>query len=205
MLMLASFIKPRFQDFAMRFMDDLRPEALAAAQGDVLEVGFGTALNLEHYGDGVKSITGIDPLEVDNLPRVAERIANAPFPVERQTLRADGGLPFDAGRFDSVVTTWTLCSIPEVEDALREMRRVLKPGGRYLFIEHGRAPVEGTARWQDRINPIWRRVTDGCNINRPIDRLVADGGFELSSLDRFRARGPAIAAHMYRGTAIQSG
>jgi SAM-dependent methyltransferase len=132
---------------------------------------------------------------------VTRRIAAAPFPVERRTLRADGELPFDAGRFDSIVTTWTLCSIPDAGTALREMHRVLKPGGSYCFIEHGRAEKASTARWQDRINPIWRAICDGCNLNRQIDRIVEGAGFELSSLSRFRADGPSIAAQMYRGIA----
>lgn len=198
---LRDFIKPRLLDCAMRMMDDLRPETLAQAEGEVLEVGFGTGLNLEHYGAGVKSLTALDPMDASSVPKVSERIARARFPLERCTLRADGELPFDAGRFDCVVTTWTLCSIPEVPAALAEMRRVLKPGGRYVFIEHGRAPGDSTARWQDRINPLWRRISDGCNINRRIDRLVEDGGFELASLDRFRGKGPGIFAHMYRGVA----
>jgi ubiquinone/menaquinone biosynthesis C-methylase UbiE len=201
---LRDFIKPRILDLAMSMANDLRPEAVAAADGEVLEIGFGTGLNLEHYGAGVKSLTGVDPMDAGNVPRVAERIARAPFAVRQCTLRADGGLPFDAGRFDCVVTTWTICSISEVSKALNEMHRVLKPGGRYLFIEHGRAPSEATARWQDRINPVWRRVMDGCNINRKIDRLVEESGFELSSLDRFRGKGPGIVAHMYRGIATRS-
>ena len=200
---LRDFIKPRLQDWAMRMMDDLRPEALVEAEGEVLEVGFGTGRNLEHYGAGVKSLTGVDPIDASSVPKVGDRIARARFPLERCTLRADGELPFDSGRFDCVVTTWTLCSIPEVSLALAEMRRVLKPGGRYVFIEHGRAPSESTAGWQDRINPLWRRLADGCNINRRIDRLVEDGGFDLASLDRFRAKGPGIFAHMYRGVATR--
>ena len=200
---LRDYIMPRIQDLVMRQMDDLRPEAVAAAEGEVLEVGFGTALNLEHYGSGVRSVTGLDPMEVSDLPRVEERIARAPFPVERCTLRADRDLPFDAGRFDCVVTTWTLCSIPDAPAALAEMRRVLKPGGHYLFIEHGRAPTERTARWQDRINPVWRRLTGGCNMNRPIDQLVEENGFELATLDRFRAKGPGVLAHMFRGLAVR--
>jgi SAM-dependent methyltransferase len=131
------------------------------------------------------------------------RITDTSFPVKHQTLRADGGLPFDTGRFDTVVTTWTLCSIADARAALGEMRRVLKPGGRYLFIEHGRAPSEGTARWQDRVNPLWNRIADGCNINRQIDRIVEDSGFELTSLDRFRGRGPGLFAHMFRGVATR--
>jgi ubiquinone/menaquinone biosynthesis C-methylase UbiE len=196
-------IRPRIQDFVMRQMNPLRPETVQEARGDVLEIGFGTALNLHLYDESVRSLTGVDPMDASNLKKVGERIAAVPFPVDQQTLRADGGLPFDAGRFDTVVSTWTLCSIPDAPAALAEMRRVLKPGGHYLFIEHGRAPTEGTARWQDRINPLWNRIADGCNINRQIDRIVEGANFELSSLDRFRARGPGLMAHMYRGVATR--
>ncbi len=196
-------IKPRFQDWAMRQMDDLRPETLARAQGDVLEVGFGTGLNLRHYGEGVRSLTGLDPMQTDQFGVVAERIARAAFPVTRAALRADATLPFDAGRFDCVVTTWTLCSIPDPLAALTEMRRVLRAGGRYLFIEHGRSERDRTACWQDRLNPLWRRIADGCNMNRRIDEIVARGGFEMISLDRFRGRGPSVLASMYRGEAVR--
>ena len=201
---IRSFIKPRFQDLAMRQMNPLREDTIEGAEGEVLEIGFGTGLSLQYYGPAVKSLVGIDPLDVSDVERVQERIRSVSFPIERQSLRADGGLPFDAGRFDTVVTTWTLCSIPEVAKALGEMRRVLRPGGRYVFIEHGRADAESTARWQDRINPLWNRLCDGCNINRKIDRLVEEGGFELASLDRFRAKGPGIVAQMYRGIATRA-
>lgn len=200
---IRSRMKPWFQDLAMRQMDPLRFDTIEEAQGDVLEIGFGTALNLRYYGSAVTTLVGLDPMDVANVGKVQRRIQSAAFPIERKALRADGGLPFDRGRFDTVVTTWTLCSIPEVADALREMRRVLKPGGKYLFIEHGRAERDSTARWQDRINPLWNRVCDGCNINRKIDRLVLDGGFELMSLERFRAKGPGIVAQMYRGVATR--
>ncbi len=193
--------KPRLLDWAMRQMDDLRPETLARAQGDVLEIGFGTGLNLRHYTAGVQSVTGLDPMLTDGFASVDERIAQAPFPVKRTALRADGELPFAAGRFDCIVTTWTLCSIPEPLKALAEMRRVLKPDGRYLFVEHGRSERASTARWQDRLNPIWRRIADGCNMNRRMDELVEQGGFELLSLQRFRARGPSVLACMFRGEA----
>lgn len=200
---LRDFLKPRIQDWTMQFMDEMRPDTVSAAEGEVLEVGFGTALNLRHYPAAVKSVTGIDPLVTDSLPAVDERVARASFPVTRTALPADGGLPFDAGRFDTVVTTWTLCSIPDPSAALAEMRRVLRPGGRYVFIEHGKAESEGLARWQDRLNPLWNRISDGCNINRTIDRLVIGGGFELASLDRFRAKGPGLFAQMYRGVATR--
>jgi SAM-dependent methyltransferase len=198
---LRHFLKLRFQDWAMRQMDDLRPETLAPADGEVLEVGFGTGLNLAHYPPAVKSVVGVDPLPTERFDRVSERIGQAGRPVERLALRADGGLPFDAGRFDCVVTTWTLCSIPDAGAALAEMRRVLKPGGRYLFVEHGRAPIASTARWQDRLDPWWSRFADGCHMNRAIDRLVEQAGFELASLERFRNKGPGVLAHMYRGVA----
>src|SRR5262249_9503747 len=131
-------LKPRIQDFAMRFMDELRPETVGVASGDVLEVGFGTARNLVHYGSDVVHVTGLDPMWTEGVAAIDARIARAPFPVERAWLRADRGLPFDSGRFDCVVTTFTLCSIPEPGAALAEMRRVLRSGGRYVFIEHGR-------------------------------------------------------------------
>jgi SAM-dependent methyltransferase len=185
----------------MRQMNELRPALLETARGEVLDVGFGTGLNLAFYPRGVQRVVGIEPNPVEELPALDERIAAAPFPVEQHALRADGELPFDAGRFDCVVTTWTLCSIPDPIRALREMRRVTRPGGTYLFIEHGRAPAAGTARWQDRVNPLWRRFTGGCNMNRAIDALVEEAGFELGRLERFRHRGPALLAHMYRGSA----
>ena len=200
---LRARFKPVFQDWAMGFMDELRPDTVGVAQGEVLEVGFGTARNLELYAPSVRRVVGLDPMSTEGFAAVEERIARAHFPVERTTLRADGALPFDAGRFDCIVTTFTLCSIRDPAVALAEMLRVLKPGGRYAFIEHGRAENASTQRWQDRLNPIWRRLVDGCNINRPIDRLVETAGFSLSSLERFRYKGPALITQMYRGIATR--
>lgn len=202
---LRVWIRDRLLDLAMRQMNELRPEALSGSHGEVLEVGFGTGLNLGFYPPGVTSLTALDPNATDGLPAVEQRLASAAFPVERCFLPADGELPFDAGRFDTVVTTWTLCSIPDPGRALQEMRRILKPGGKYLFIEHGRAPTASTARWQDRVNPIWRRLSDGCNMNRPIDQLVEQGGFEMDRMERFRHQGPALLAHMYKGCAHHAG
>jgi ubiquinone/menaquinone biosynthesis C-methylase UbiE len=201
---LRSWLKPRIQDLMMRAMNDLRPETVSLASGEVLEVGFGTALNLRYYGSEVTKVTGLDPMLTDGVGAVDDRIAAAPFPVERAALRADGELPFDAGRFDTVVTTWTLCSIPDAKAALGEMRRVLKPGGKYVFIEHGRSQNEGTARWQDRLNPMWLALTGECNINRRIDQIIESGGFELTSMDRFLGDGPKILATLYRGVATKA-
>ena len=187
----------------MGFMDPMRGETVAKAYGDVLEIGFGTGLNLPHYSEHVESLQAVDPMVTRGVRSVEKRIDAALFPVERFTLSADDTLPFDAGRFDCVVTTWTLCSIPDAAAALAEIQRVLKPGGTYLFLEHGRGRTESTARWQDRLNPMWKRLTDGCNINRPIDSLVDQAGFELGALDEFKAAGPALTSHMYRGVATR--
>jgi ubiquinone/menaquinone biosynthesis C-methylase UbiE len=196
---------PLFLDLIMKGMEDLRPGVLAGARGDVLEIGFGTGLNLPHYPEAVSSLAALDPM--DDMPRsvrqrIDRRIEAAPFPVECHPLPADGGLPFESGRFDTVAVTWTLCTIPDVEAALVEMRRVLKPDGRLLFIEHGLSDVESVARWQDRLNPIQNVIGCGCNLNRPIDALVRKAGFEITSLDRFvQERTPRFIGTLYRGVA----
>jgi SAM-dependent methyltransferase len=188
-------------DWAMRQMNELRPQTVAQAGGDVLEIGFGTGLNLDFYGGDVTALSAVEPEPPERLAALEARLARAAFPVDVRGLRADRELPFDAGRFDCVVSTWTLCSIPDLGSALAEVRRVLKPGGVLAFIEHGRAPDEATARWQDRIDPVWKRIAGGCHMNRPIDVLLEQGGFELEKLERFRHKGPRLLAHMYRGSA----
>ncbi len=198
---LRTKMRGRMLDWVMSQMNELRTEALVDAEGDVLEFGFGTGLNLDYYPGAVTSVVGVEPDLPERLPALERRIAQASFPVDLRALRADGELPFDAGTFDCVVSTWTLCSIPDTARALKEARRVLKPGGKFFFIEHGRAPSESTARWQDRVNPVWKRITHGCNLNRPIDRIVGNAGFELTGLDRFRHKGPGLLAQMYRGSA----
>ena len=194
------YVFPHVLDFAMRGMNPLRAEALAAASGEVLEIGFGTGLNLAYYPPGVKRVHALDP--ADALPeRVAGRIAQARFPVERHHLRADGRLPFGDASFDCVATTFTLCTIPDVPAALAEIRRVLKPGAALLFLEHGRSDSARVARIQDFLDPMWGRIAGGCHLTRRPDALVQSAGLRLDRFDRFRADGPAPFAEMYRGIA----
>ena len=194
------YVFPHVLDFAMRRMNPLRGDVLAPASGDVLEIGFGTGLNLRHYPKTVRRVFAIDPMRALER-RVAERIAAADFPVERHQLRADGRLPFDAARFDCAAMTWTLCTIPDPGAALRELRRVLKPGAALLFIEHGRSDDARVARFQERWNPIQNVIGAGCNVNRKIDALIREAGFRFEKLERFKADGPRFLAEMYRGVA----
>lgn len=178
-----------------------RQRALANVRGEVLELGFGTGLNLPHYPPTVERLTIVDPARM--LPRrVEQRITEAGVPIERVHQDA-ARLPFDRGRFDTVVATWTLCSIDNVDAALREVARVLKPSGRFVFLEHGRSDDPRTARLQDRLNPIWKKtVGAGCNMNRPIDELVRRAGLEIIELDRFlMPKEPRILAETYLGQA----
>ncbi len=178
-----------------------RAKALQSVYGEVLEVGFGTGLNLPHYPRSVTRLVALDPEEM--LPqKVSQRIAAASFPVER--VRQSGErLPFHAGRFDCVVTTWTLCTIADPASALSEIRRVLKSSGSYVFYEHGRSADPKVARLQDWFNPLWRLsgIGCGCTINRPIDSLISQAGFRIVSLKRYALRRPRIMLEMYRGIA----
>lgn len=202
----ATCIFPRLMDWGMgrsRFQR-LRSELLRSARGEVLEIGLGTGLNLPHYPAGVSRLRAVDPAPL--LPdRVAERSANVGFPVELSRTGAEQ-LPYPDRSFDCVVSTWTLCTIPDPIQALREVRRVLKPTGRFLFLEHGRSDEARTAIWQDRLNPIQNVLGCGCNLNRRIDRLVREAGLHILQLDRFVMDGvPRIGGELYRGVAMPDG
>jgi ubiquinone/menaquinone biosynthesis C-methylase UbiE len=180
-----------------------RRRVLSPARGTVLEIGFGTGLNLAHYPASVTALTIIDPAEL--LPaRDADRIAAAPFPVTRARLDAER-LPFDDEAFDTVASTWTLCSIPDPVAALREIRRVLRRDGAFLFLEHGRSEDASVVWWQDAWNPVQRVVACGCNVNRPIDALVREAGLVIRDLDRFLMPGELqVMGSMYRGVAASA-
>jgi len=149
--------------------------------GEVVEIGFGSGLNVPFYPAAVTRVGAVEPADTAwQLART--RLRDAPIPVERAGL--DGqALPFPDARFDAALSTWTLCTIPDVEAALRELRRVLKPGGTLHFVEHGLAPDEGVRRWQHRLEPLQKRVFGGCHLTRPIADLVRANGFAIAELD----------------------
>jgi SAM-dependent methyltransferase len=202
----SKYIFPRLLDKLLSTpeMGKYRRRALASVRGNTLEVGFGTGLNLPYYPGTVTKLTGIDC--EDMLPgKVQKRIVISPFAVTRMQIDATGRLPFDDRNFDSVVSTLTLCSLSNTAPALAEIRRVLKPDGRFVFFEHGRSEDARVARRQDRYNPIQKIIGAGCNLNRRIDRLIETAGFEIRSLERFiMPDTPRIMAEMYCGIAVVS-
>lgn len=198
----ADVIFPRALDWVLGAKQPMRyrRQLLSQARGDVLEIGFGTALNVSCYPAEIERLTLVDPARM--LPkRVQRRVDAAPVPVEMAYLEAEQ-LPFDAGRFDTVVSTWTLCTIPEVVRALAEIRRVLKPSGQLLFLEHGRSSNAKRAAQQDRWNRVQQIVGCGCNLNRPIDRLITAAGLRIAELERFDMPGmPKLGSPHYLGAA----
>ncbi len=196
-------IFPRILDWSLgnQVVQNLRRQTLSEARGHALEIGFGTGLNLAHYPSEVTRLTIIDP-ETMLAGRVAKRIAEARVPVEKIHMDASRRLPFEDKHFDTVVSTFTLCSIGNLLSALSEIRRVLKPEGRFIFLEHGRSNDERTAKRQDFFNPVHKILACGCNINRPIDRLIERAGLEIETLDRFlMPDSPRIMGEIYRGAA----
>lgn len=198
----ADHVFPHLMELCMgtRKFQEQREQALASVHGNVLEIGFGTGLNLPHYPKTVTWLTALDPA-IRLQKTVAQRSAELSFPVQLLHLSAEK-LPFEDGRFDCVVSTWTLCTIRDALGALREVQRVLKPGGKFVFLEHGRSDDEKVAKWQDWLNPIQRIIACGCNLNRPIDAFIRQAGLRLDLLDRFQMPGiPRVAGEIYRGVA----
>jgi ubiquinone/menaquinone biosynthesis C-methylase UbiE len=197
-------ILPRFVDVALSGRQFARLRARVAAQldGEVLEVGFGSGRNVPYYPPAVKRVRAVDPAMVGRR-LAAKRIAATSVPVEYVGL--DGqSLPVEDGTVDHVLTTWTLCTIPDVDAALVEIGRVLRPGGAFHFLEHGRSPQPRVARWQDRLTPLQRRIGGGCHLNRPIDQLVAASGLLVSQMDTFYMKGPKAFGYMFEGVATKS-
>ncbi|MGH7066360.1 MAG: class I SAM-dependent methyltransferase [Acetobacteraceae bacterium] len=195
------YVLPRLLHLAMRQNQFLpfRERVLGAAEGRVLEIGIGSGINLPLYRPTVRSVIGLEP-SPELLRMARTRAAVAAVPIELLEASAEQ-VPLDAGSVDTVVTTWTLCTIPDAHRALSEMRRVLKPGGALLFVEHGRAPEQAVARWQDRLDPLWSRVAGGCHLNRKIDDLISESGFRIDALANARLAGPRTHTFLYEGRA----
>lgn len=204
MKLYSRIIFPRLCDWVMSDpkMGKLRGEVLADVGGEVLEIGFGTGLNLAHYPSGVRRITTADPNPgMSKLAR--KRIADSGIAVDQ---RASGGeeLPFEAGTFDCVVSTWTMCSIPEAGRAIGEVYRVLRPGGRFIFLEHGLGLDPKTQRWQRRLNPMQRLLGDGCRLDLDVPAVVGGQPFADIKFHRFEMeRVPRTHGTMYRGVAVK--
>jgi ubiquinone/menaquinone biosynthesis C-methylase UbiE len=179
----------------------LRARAVAGLEGDVLEVGFGSGLNVPLYPEAVTRVLAVDPATVGRT-LAADRVAASPIPVEYVGL--DGqSLPLPDESVDHALSTWTLCTIPDVHRALFEIRRVLRPGGTLHFLEHGRSTDPKVAKWQDRLTPLQRRIGGGCHFNRDIDALLAAADFTITREDHFCMRGPKTMGTMYEGVAAK--
>jgi ubiquinone/menaquinone biosynthesis C-methylase UbiE len=196
------YLFPRLMDWVMsgQSFQSLRADLLKRVRGDVLEIGYGTALNLPHYPVDVARLSMVDSAAFLRS-KVTDRIARVNFPVVIEQQPAES-LPFPDRRFDAVVSTWSLCTIADPQQALREIGRVLKPDGRLWFLEHGRSSEARIAAWQDRLNPIQRTVACGCNLNRRIDVLIERSGLRLMGLRRFQMpHVPRVVGEMYQGHA----
>jgi ubiquinone/menaquinone biosynthesis C-methylase UbiE len=180
-----------------------RERVLSAARGRVLEIGIGSGLNLPFYGANVEEILGLDP--ATRLIAMARRAANRSKTAVTFIAGSAEAIPIADRSVDTVLTTWTLCSIPNAVGALREMRRVLKPGGQLLFVEHGLAPEENVRKWQHRLTPIWKRIGGGCHLDRPIGALVESAGFRITRLDTGYMKGPRPMTFLYEGRAAPHG
>jgi SAM-dependent methyltransferase len=198
-------ILPWFMELVLtrRVFRALRAAALREATGAVLEVGFGFGASVAHYPGGarVRSLVGLDA-NPGMLRRAPRHITGAPFPV-RLVRSSATRLPFPGESFDTVVTQWTLCSLPDLPRAMEEVRRVLRPGGRFLFLEHGLAREPGLARRQRLFSPVQRLLAGGCRLDVQIESLVGAAGFRVDRLDRYEAPppGPRVLRQMYRGVA----
>jgi len=198
-------VVPHLVNLAMRNreLDPYRERVLAGAEGRVLEIGIGAGANLKFYPPRVKEILALEPsAKLISMARRAagessHRIAAVNF------LEASAEtIPLEPGTVDTVVMTWTLCSIPDAPQALREMRRVLKPGGQLLFVEHGQSPDASVKKWQDRLTPLWKRIAGGCHLNRPISGLLEQASFHVTHLTTgYMKNGPKPMTFLYEGIA----
>jgi ubiquinone/menaquinone biosynthesis C-methylase UbiE len=198
----SKYVLPHIIDLAMRNSEStrLRSQSIPKAWGEVLEVGIGSGLNLPFYSHAVKRVYGIDPsLELQNMAR--KRVANTELAVDFLQQSAEEPFRLADRSIDSVVVTWSLCSMVNPAMGLSEMRRVLKSSGCLIFVEHGRAQESGIAVWQRRITPLWKHLTGGCHLDRPVAELITRAGFQISELKTFYTAGPRVMSFTYQGFA----
>ncbi|MYZ46311.1 class I SAM-dependent methyltransferase [Propylenella binzhouense] len=196
----ARWVLPLLIDWTMRDEDlaAYRRRLAPRARGFVLEVGVGSGLNLPLYGPAVERVIGLDP-SFELLARAAARACGAALPVHLVRASAEA-MPLRDASVDTVLMTWTLCSIADARAGLREMRRVLRPGGELLFVEHGLAPERQVAAWQRRLDPLWSRIS--CHLDNPVDRLLREAGFSIERLNTgYLGKGPKPLTFMYEGCA----
>ena len=198
----ARHVLPHIINMAMKNKDATRLRAVwvPQARGEVLEIGIGSGLNLPFYSSEVRHIVGVEPsLALQKMAR--ERETARDIKVEFVSQSAEEPLPLSDQSIDTIVMTWTLCSIPDASKALAQMKRVLKSDGRLLFIEHGRAPEPSVVTWQDRLTPVWKHIGGGCHLNRRIDELITAAGFEIGELKTCYLPGPRPMTYTYQGFA----
>jgi ubiquinone/menaquinone biosynthesis C-methylase UbiE len=196
-------VLPRVIDLSMRGSElaRVRARVLATLDGEVLEIGFGSGLNVPYYPAAVTGILAVDPARVGRA-LAAKRLAACPAPVKFVGAGAQT-LPVDDESVGNVLSTWTLCSIPDVNRALAEIRRVLRPGGTLHFAEHGLAPDPKVARLQHRLTPLQRRLAGGCHLDRPIGQLLTSSGLELTRMDTYYMKGPRVVGYTFEGIAAK--
>ncbi len=194
-------VLPRLCHLAMRNHRLLpyRRRVVGMAEGRVLEIGVGSGLNLPLYGSGVREVLALDP-----GARLLDMARRTPAPSGRAVEFVEASaeaIPIDSGSIDTVVMTWTLCSIAHADLALAEIRRVLRPAGQLVFVEHGLAPDASVRRWQDRLTPVWKRISGGCHLNRPVQPLIESGGFRIERVDAGYMSGPKLLTFFSEGVA----